>query len=134
MFPALYAFRNFSSSSFRIRGTVSLVQNYLRVDYSSCCKLGSWLTIILGLTWIQLIFMGGVDVNVLLFFHKFKKRKRISTSIVLHCEPLSSLLKLSPLSADNFIFKMLELIRCIWELLEVNLKLAYLHRCARKIM
>lgn len=108
-FPVLYANRKGFSSSFRNRGTVSLVQNDPRVvDYSSCSEVGSLLTILLEITRIQLIFMGGVDVNVL-----FQEKKKNLKTIVLHCDPLSSLLKLSPLSADNFIFKMLELIRCI---------------------
>lgn len=61
------------SSSFRNRETVSLVQNDPRVvDYSSCSEVGSLLTILLEITRIQLIFMGGVDVNVL-----FQEKKKI---------------------------------------------------------
>lgn len=80
-FPVLYANRKVFSSSFRNRETVSLVQNDPRVvDYSSCREVGSLLTILLQITRIQLIFMGGVDVNVL-FQEKKKDLKNYSPTL-----------------------------------------------------
>lgn len=90
-FPVLYANRKVFSSSFRNRGTVSLVQNDpIVVDYSSCREVGSLLTILLEITRIQLIFMGGVDVNVL-FQEKKKNLKNYSPTLRPTVFPLEAL-------------------------------------------
>lgn len=55
----------------------------------------------------------------LIYFYgrgNFKKRKKILKIIVLYCDLLFFFLKFFLFSVDNFIFKMFEFIRCIWEL------------------
>lgn len=90
-FPVLYANRKVFSSSFRNRGTLSLVQNDPRVvDYSSCREVGSLLTILLEITRIQLIFMGGVELNVL-FQEKKKALKNYSPTLRPTVFPLEAL-------------------------------------------